>query len=129
MQTIHTLRQEVLAAERAVAELDAALAGLTPGQQAAFNVFTMTLSSLVVKHGEFFQMAILYNSAKWAHQNAREELADAMMKGGPETETRVCKGTNCTSTDGHGHSPECEAEHAAAIAGGSFVPSAQSPAS
>lgn len=128
MQTIHTLRQEVLASERAANELDAALAELTPGQRAAFNVFAMTLSSLAVKHGELFQVAILYNSAKWTHQNAREELADAMMKGGPETETRVCKGTNCTSIDGHGHSPECEAEHAA-IAGGSFVPSAQSHAS
>lgn len=37
----------------------------------------------------------------------------------------VCKGTNCTSTDGFGHSSECEAEHAAAIAGGQFVQQAE----
>ena len=32
-----------------------------------------------------------------------------------------CNGMNCTSTDGHSHSPECRAEHAAAVAGGRFV--------
>jgi hypothetical protein len=35
-----------------------------------------------------------------------------------------CKGMNCGATDGRNHSPECEAEHAAAIAGGTFVPAA-----
>lgn len=34
-----------------------------------------------------------------------------------------CKGTNCPSTDGQNHSPECRAEHAAAVAGGRFVKS------
>lgn len=35
-----------------------------------------------------------------------------------------CKGLNCGTTTGRDHSPECEAEHAAAIAGGTFVPAA-----
>lgn len=44
-----------------------------------------------------------------------------------------CKGMNCGATDGRSHSPECEAEHAAAIAGGVFLkptpqPCAASPA-
>ena len=34
-----------------------------------------------------------------------------------------CKGMNCNSTNGLNHSPECEAEHAAAIAGGRFIKS------
>lgn len=37
-----------------------------------------------------------------------------------------CKGMNCGATDGRAHSPECEAEHAAAIAGGRFVKEAPS---
>ncbi len=32
-----------------------------------------------------------------------------------------CKGMNCGCTDGVNHSPECQAEHAATIAGGRFV--------
>ena len=32
-----------------------------------------------------------------------------------------CKGMNCGCTDGVNHSVECQAEHAAAIAGGRFV--------
>jgi hypothetical protein len=32
-----------------------------------------------------------------------------------------CAGMNCGCTDGRSHSPECHAEHAAAIAGGVFV--------
>lgn len=32
-----------------------------------------------------------------------------------------CKGMNCGTTDFSKHSPECEAQHAAAIAGGYFV--------
>jgi hypothetical protein len=35
--------------------------------------------------------------------------------------TEPCKGTNCGCMNGIDHSPECEAEHAAAIAGGKFV--------
>lgn len=35
--------------------------------------------------------------------------------------TTKCTGTNCPSTDGQNHSPECRAEHAAAVAGGRFV--------
>lgn len=35
--------------------------------------------------------------------------------------TTKCAGLNCTSTDGTNHSPECLAEHAAAVAGGRFV--------
>ena len=35
--------------------------------------------------------------------------------------TTKCAGLNCTSTDGKNHSPECIAEHAAAVAGGRFV--------
>jgi hypothetical protein len=35
--------------------------------------------------------------------------------------TEPCKGMNCGCTDGVNHSPECNAEHAAAIAGGKFV--------
>lgn len=34
----------------------------------------------------------------------------------------ACKGMNCTSTNGTGHSVECKAEHAAAVAGGFFIP-------
>ena len=33
----------------------------------------------------------------------------------------VCKGMNCGATDGISHSIECQAEHAAAVAGGKFV--------
>ena len=36
----------------------------------------------------------------------------------------ACKGMNCGATDGRSHSLECHAEHAAAIAGGVFVPGA-----
>jgi hypothetical protein len=39
----------------------------------------------------------------------------------PDPVVRKCKGLNCTSTDGRNHSLECEAQHAAAIAGGVFV--------
>lgn len=35
--------------------------------------------------------------------------------------TTKCAGMNCQSTDGTNHSPECRAEHAAAVAGGRFV--------
>lgn len=35
--------------------------------------------------------------------------------------TEPCKGMFCTSVDGTGHSPECQAEHAAACAGGVFM--------
>lgn len=35
--------------------------------------------------------------------------------------TEPCKGANCGCTNGIDHSPECYAEHAAAIAGGKFV--------
>lgn len=35
-----------------------------------------------------------------------------------------CKGLNCGATDGVSHSAECQAEHAAAVAGGTFVPAA-----
>ena len=37
----------------------------------------------------------------------------------------ACQGMNCGCTDGISHSPECQAEHAAAIAGGIFVKPAQ----
>lgn len=33
----------------------------------------------------------------------------------------ACKGMNCGCTDGVGHSVECRAEHAAALAGGWFM--------
>lgn len=39
----------------------------------------------------------------------------------------ACKGMNCGATDGVNHSLECQAEHAAAIAGGVFVKSTQHP--
>lgn len=39
----------------------------------------------------------------------------------PSAPVTQCKGTNCPSTDGQNHSPECRAEHAAAVAGGRFV--------
>lgn len=35
-----------------------------------------------------------------------------------------CNGMNCGSRDGRNHSLDCEAEHAAAIAGGKFMPAA-----
>ena len=35
-----------------------------------------------------------------------------------------CAGMNCGCTDGFSHSLECQAEHAAAIAGGRFVKAA-----
>jgi hypothetical protein len=35
-----------------------------------------------------------------------------------------CKGLNCNAMNGQGHSPEREAQHAAAIAGGIFIPAA-----
>ena len=38
-----------------------------------------------------------------------------------ETQLPACKGMNCGCTDGRSHSLECQAEHAAAIAGGVFV--------
>lgn len=41
----------------------------------------------------------------------------------PDPVHKPCKGMNCTSTDGTGHSLECEAEHSAAIAGGVFLQS------
>ena len=41
----------------------------------------------------------------------------------PDPVHKLCKGMNCTSTDGTGHSLECEAEHSAAIAGGVFLQS------
>lgn len=40
----------------------------------------------------------------------------------------ACKGMNCGATDGRSHSLECHAEHAAAIAGGVFVPATAQPA-
>jgi hypothetical protein len=39
--------------------------------------------------------------------------------------TPPCKGINCGATDGRSHSLECHAQHAAAIAGGRFVPGVQ----
>jgi hypothetical protein len=39
--------------------------------------------------------------------------------------TAPCKGMNCGCTDGLSHSLECQAEHAAAIAGGVFVKAEQ----
>jgi len=33
----------------------------------------------------------------------------------------MCKGLNCGCTDGRSHSPECDAQHAAVIAGGTFL--------
>lgn len=39
--------------------------------------------------------------------------------------TSPCKGMNCGCTDGFSHSLECQAEHAAAVAGGHFVKAAQ----
>lgn len=39
-----------------------------------------------------------------------------------DTRLPPCKGPNCGATDGVSHSPECEAQQAAAIAGGTFVP-------
>ena len=41
----------------------------------------------------------------------------------------ACKGMNCGCTDGVSHSLECQAEHSAAIAGGSFVKGSQPVAS
>jgi hypothetical protein len=40
---------------------------------------------------------------------------------------KACKGMNCGCTDGRSHSFECQAELAAAIAGGMFVPSLKPP--
>lgn len=37
------------------------------------------------------------------------------------TDALPCQGMNCGCTDGVTHSLECQAEHAAAIAGGTFV--------
>jgi NTP pyrophosphatase (non-canonical NTP hydrolase) len=42
--------------------------------------------------------------------------------------TPPCKGMNCGAIDGRSHSLECHAEHSAAIAGGRFVPLAQTAA-
>ena len=46
----------------------------------------------------------------------------------PPVQTAPCKGMNCGCTDGVSHSLECHAEHAAAVAGGSFVPGPDAPA-
>ncbi|SCU75583.1 hypothetical protein CNECB9_2370157 [Cupriavidus necator] len=55
---------------------------------------------------------------------SRAILARAAPSASPAALT-ACQGMNCGSTDGMSHSLECQAEHAAAIAGGSFVKGSQ----
>lgn len=56
---------------------------------------------------------------KRSEEERRAECTDCVDL--PDPVVRKCKGLNCTSTDGRNHSLECEAQHAAAIAGGVFV--------
>ena len=42
----------------------------------------------------------------------------------PTAAAQPCKGMNCGSTDSKTHSPECEAQYAATICGGRFIPKA-----
>lgn len=52
----------------------------------------------------------------------RAECEDCVDVPAQKSRNIRCKGLNCGSTTGRDHSPECEAQHAAAIAGGVFVP-------
>ena len=65
-----------------------------------------------------------YLTASERMENIR--LAAAEVPNGEPISLTACKGMNCGCTDGASHSLECQAEHAAAIAGGSFVKNAKS---
>lgn len=52
-------------------------------------------------------------------------VAIAALRAQHATATTPCKGMNCGCTDGRSHPPECEAQHAATVAGGTFVPAAE----
>ena len=59
---------------------------------------------------------------------ALEQPVQAVPVRAESVTTPPCKGMNCGAIDGRSHSLECHAEHSAAIAGGRFVPLAQTAA-
>lgn len=62
-----------------------------------------------------------YEHIKFARALLAASPADQVEDARDAVRMTPCKGMNCGCTDGVNHSAECQAEHAAAIAGGRFV--------
>jgi hypothetical protein len=70
----------------------------------------------------------VFYDAKDALRAALEQPEQEQPVRAESVTTPPCKGMNCGAIDGRSHSLECHAEHSAAIAGGRFVPLAQTAA-
>lgn len=75
----------------------------------------------IALHGHPPQDQDIWNAGVRSGMSRQQSTAPADAASEAGADTPPCKGMNCGATDGSSHSLECQAEHAAAIAGGRFA--------
>lgn len=86
-----------------------------------FNVEAETSNAIRGANLELARSIIEDLMAGKGYEAARAFLDGPLAPAPTNLELAPCKGRNCGCTDGYNHSPECEAEYAAVLAGGRFV--------